>query len=449
VIFIFRHITRQRAKTLLVTSIALFFVLALGYLQTAIESTESEIGNLYSNTIVTGEIRQANFRENAPGRLHNNVIRKQTIKEVNALVINTLIQSCHEFAVLTPASEDGSLPENWDILAGININANLSDNLSAFDTLVGINDLERFARLNSRGAGDNFSSFSWTPNEEVSWIRDWQTYADFAQMYINFDRGFDPKDFVFAEGSPIPIIINNQIMGSRGFEFGDIVYLSASTILYSWIWDHTPAVIVGVHNRIALPNQIIRSTLMPGEALEHIVGDELRYFSMRFEIDPVYNHEITRVQNEITEITEHISAGEVSLRLFLDDEELRMVVIPMEQNLSLLRLLYPVAIVLSIIIGLGLSMLLMLQYAKVAAIKRVLGTSRKKVRTTLCAEQMLICMIGLVLGLVIITILGWGFGFASSLGLAGLYLAGAVAGMIIGAVVITNRPPLELLQVKE
>jgi len=32
---------------------------------------------------------------------------------------------------------------------------------------------------------------------------------------------------------------------------------------------------------------------------------------------------------------------------------------------------------------------------------------------------------------------------------AGLYLAGALAGLVIGAFLITNKPPLELLQVKE
>jgi ABC-type antimicrobial peptide transport system permease subunit len=121
----------------------------------------------------------------------------------------------------------------------------------------------------------------------------------------------------------------------------------------------------------------------------------------------------------------------------------------MEQNLSLLKLLYPVAIVLSAIIGLGLSLLLMLQNAKVAAIMRVLGTSKKKSRTTLCAEQTVVCLLGLAIGLVVLAILGWGFGFASSLFLAWIYLAGTSIGTVVGTTIVTNRPPLELLQVKE
>jgi hypothetical protein len=447
--FIFRHILRQPVKSLLAAAIALFFVLALGYLQTAIETTESVTDHLYDTTIVTGEIRQADLWGNAPGRFHNNVIKQQTIENVAPLVINKSIMACHEFAMLTAASESGSLPENWDAIAGFNIAAHLSDNIDAFDTLVGVNDLERFAQKNVRRAGDEFIGFSWERSENVSWVANWESYVDSTETQINFKQGFYPDDFVFVEGSPIPIIISNQIMGSRGYELGNIVYLGTSTILRSWIWNHTTAVIVGVHNRIMLPNQIVNGTLIPVEALEQIVGDELRYISMRFEIDPAYNHEITQIQEKITEITERKGAGDVPLGLFLDDEELRMVVIPMEQNLSLLRLLYPVAIVLSVIIGLGLSLLLMLQNAKVAAIQRVLGTSKIKARTALCCEQMLICMFGLALGLVMLAILGWGFGAVLSLSLAGLYLAGASVGMVIGAVVVTNRPPLELLQVRE
>jgi hypothetical protein len=238
-------------------------------------------------------------------------------------------------------------------------------------------------------------------------------------------------------------------MGTDGFEPGEIIYLSTSTMLRSWEWKHTPAVIVGVYNMFRLTNEIFSGTILPIDALEHIIGNELRYMSIRFNIDTALNREMDKVREEIEEIVDHISAGEVPLRLYLDDEELRLVVIPMEQNLSLLRLLYPVAIALSAIIGFGLSLLLMIQNAKVAAIMRVLGTTTTKSRATLCTEQIIICLIGLALGLAILAILGWGYGFISSLGLAGIYLTGAAIGTLAGAVVITNRPPLELLQVKE
>jgi len=449
--FITRHIFRQRIKTLLAAVIALFFVVALGYLQTAIETTGQEIEDMYNNIIVKGEIKQAIHWNNAPGRLYNNVIRPQTLDNVAPLVRNELVIACHEYVVLTSAKDDGSLPEDWDIIAGINIEANLMDNLHAFNTLVGVNDLERYVRTSSRSIADEFTGFSWEPCEEVSWVADWQAYSYvvFADMQINFAQGFDPGDFVMAEGSPIPIIVSNYIMGSRGLKLGDIIYIGSSTMLRSWTWNHTPAVIVGTHNQLRLTSDIQFGTILPIEALEQIVGDELRLISIQFEIDPVHNREMALVREQLEEITEHMRAGEVALGLFLEDEELRLVVIPMEQNLSLLKLLYPVAIALSAIIGLGLSLLLMLQNARVAAIMRVLGTTKTKSRVTLCAEQVAVCVFGLILGLAALAALGWGYGLVSSLGLAGVYLAAAVAGMIVGAVVVTNKAPLELLQVKE
>jgi hypothetical protein len=449
--FIFRHIMRQRVKTLLAAIIALFFVLAPGYLQTAIESTELEVDHLYATTIVTGEIRQADLWSNAPGRFHQNVIRQRTLEDVTPYITNESVVACHEFAVLTTANEDDTLPENWDKLAGIHIDAHLTDSLHAYNTLIGVTDLELFVHINSHRVDDKLTGFFWEPVDEVGWITNWMLYHDndFLGLQINFTEGFDPDDFVLTDNNPVPIIVSNRVMGMRGYEFGDIVYLGTSTMLRSWEWDQTPAVIVGTYNLGMLTNNILYGTIVPIDALRHIVGNELRYMLISFEIDPVFNREMQRIKDELEEIVEHSRAGEVPLMLFLNDEELRMVVIPMEQNLSLLRLLYPVAITLSAIIGVCLSVLLMQQNAKAAAIMRVLGTTKTKSRTTLCLEQILVCIVGLVIGLAVLAVLDWGFGFASSLSLAGVYLAGAAVGTVVGAVVVTNKPPLELLQVKE
>jgi len=450
--FIFRHIIRQRAKLTLAAMIALFFVLALGFLQTTIERAEYEIDYLYNTTLVTGEIRQADPMDSATGRFWGNMITPSAAEKVISLVQNEYIESAHEFVVFTATDEDGILPENWDEIAGIEIDAFLIDNLIAFDpVLVGLNDLEHFARINSIGMGDDFQNFSWEPNENLSWVANWEdyVYGGFPGLQINFAEGFYPESFVLTEGSPIPIIFSNRIMGLRGFELGDVIYIGTTTMRDSRIWNHTPAVIVGTHNRAIRSHPIIGAATIPLEALEYIIGDELRYISMRFEIDPALNREMPRIQEEIENIIGAPGAGEVALRLWLHDDVLRMVVGPMEQNLSLLRLLYPVAIALSVIIGLGLSMLLMLQTAGVAAIMRVLGASRKTSRIMLCIEQMIICLTGLIIGIIILAITGWGFGFASSLLLAGLYFAGALTGAVLGAINVTKRPPLELLQVKE
>jgi len=129
------------------------------------------------------------------------------------------------------------------------------------------------------------------------------------------------------------------------------------------------------------------------------------------------------------------------------DEELRTVVGSMEENLSLLRLLYPVAIAVSLIIGIGLSMLLMLQNAKNAAIMRVLGSPKNRTLLILCTEQLIVCLFGLLFGLCLSAIAGWGAG--ASVIIAVLYLSGVFIGSAVGGLLVINRPPLELLQVKE
>jgi hypothetical protein len=407
---------------------------------------------MYETTLVTGEIRQADPSDFAMGRFWGNVITPWTVENVVGIVRNEQIEACHEFAVLVRADESGNLPENWDNIAGIDTDALLMENFAAFDPhLLGVNDLALFVEANSDVAVDGLPNLTWEPNDELSWVANWEdyVYVDLGGLQINFAKGFYPEAFVLTEGRPIPIVISNRIMGLRGYELWDLIYISTTTIRDSRIWHHTPAVIVGTHNRSIRSNGIIGGAVLPLAALESIVGDELRYMSISFEIDPMYNREMLRIQEELQDILDSRNAGEVPLRLILRDEHLRMVVAPMEQHLSLLRLLYPVAIALSVVIGIGVSVLLMLQNAKIASIMRVLGTTKTKSRSTLCAEQVATCLLGLALGLVILVPLGWGFGFASSLLLAGVYLASAAIGTASGAVVVTNRAPLELLQVRE
>ena len=140
--------------------------------------------------------------------------------------------------------------------------------------------------------------------------------------------------------------------------------------------------------------------------------------------------------------------GEIPLELIMNDDELRNVIEPMEQNLALLRVLYPIAIGVAIVLSVGLSLLIMLQNAKNVAVMRVLGKPRIKAQFALCIEQIMVCIAGTVLGLVALLVVGVTFG-VEPLGLAALYLAGATVGSAAGAFVISAKTPLELLQVRE
>ncbi|MBE3520327.1 MAG: hypothetical protein IMW97_08600 [Firmicutes bacterium] len=70
----------------------------------------------------------------------------------------------------------------------------------------------------------------------------------------------------------------------------------------------------------------------------------------------------------------------------------------------------------------------------------------------LCGEQALLCLLGLALGLGLLAALRDYVSAAftvRTLGCAGLYLAGCLLGAWQGTRLVTDRAPLELLQVKE
>ena len=82
----------------------------------------------------------------------------------------------------------------------------------------------------------------------------------------------------------------------------------------------------------------------------------------------------------------------------------------------------------------------------------MLGTTRTAVRLALIVEPLMLSILGVILGLGISRLLWMSSDLASAVPLlvsAGLYLAGVLAGVVAGAISVTNKKPIELLQVKE
>jgi hypothetical protein len=191
------------------------------------------------------------------------------------------------------------------------------------------------------------------------------------------------------------------------------------------------------------------SILIPLSALESIEGSQTRFTLAHFVLDPKRNRELPLLRADMEKVME-VYGGKV--RFMIWDEELRIVIAQLEKNLSLLKVLYPVVIGVSVLIGAGLCFLLLLQATREAAILRVLGTTRTAVRLALIVEPLVLSILGVMLGLGI-SLLLWMTSdlvlFIPLLVSAGLYLAGVLAGAVTGAISVTNKKPIELLQVKE
>ena len=122
----------------------------------------------------------------------------------------------------------------------------------------------------------------------------------------------------------------------------------------------------------------------------------------------------------------------------------------MERNLSLMERLYPVTMVISAVIGGVLSLLLVLNQAKETALLRMLGVEKGKIRAMQVEQILFLTLIGLLLGfLLLIPLRGIGAAQPSVAVAALVYLVGALLGALLGAIQVSNKKPMELLQVKE
>ena len=202
-------------------------------------------------------------------------------------------------------------------------------------------------------------------------------------------------------------------------------------------------------NIIRLTTSAINPILIPLSALEAMEGSQTQFTVAHFSLDPKRNRELPQFRLDMEKVMQD-NGGK--LRFMIWDEELRIVVAQLDKNIALLKVLYPVVMGISVLIGAGLCLLLLLQSAREAAILRVLGTTRTAVRLALIAEPLLLSVIGVIIGLGISWLLGMTSGPVPGgpvLIAAGLYLAGASVGLVTGALSVTSKKPIELLQVKE
>ncbi len=191
--------------------------------------------------------------------------------------------------------------------------------------------------------------------------------------------------------------------------------------------------------------------LLPASGLKTLENGSLSYAVAKFSIDPAKNRMLPKFREDMDALIAAEGPETVKLGFVIWDGELKNTIAPMEKNLSLLRVMYPVTAAVSVIIAAGLALLFLLQEAKEAAILRVLGTAKRRARAMLCSEQVLLCVFGLLPGLLLLAAMGGGPAAFTGRPLlcAGLYLAGCFAGALTGAASITNRMPLDLLQVRE
>jgi hypothetical protein len=419
---------------------ASLFIVALGWLDNTINFTEREIERLYATTVITGEVvgtglglGGALWGHDIPPTSLEILLDSGFIEKYFATVIT-------EFMLFPP------VPRN--IAADENIHEVLQLDFIGHNFVKSINNLNTFIYEANRP-----TAFGEGVDEA---------------FVLEFAPGFGVEDFNFTGGGRIPVIMHESLftnnflfdanIGTVFFamdggedailhqiEPGDNIYLFNNGSII-------PAIIIGKYSggHPAIVYHVGQGlVLMPS-----ILGMNFNILTFTVEQDKVIY--LREFEEEMNELLTYIIVFErmgiqvherISHEVIIHDAEFRTVVVPLEENLHLMRVLYPIARAVSFVLALGLSLLLMLQNAKNAAILRVLGMPRYKTRFNLCMELLAVCIFGVAIGFVVV--LAFGVSVATAGTLIGLYLAGAAVGTIVGGMVISQRTPMELLQVRE
>ncbi len=413
--FPLRYAARSWGRSLLCGALALAVLLAMGAMRDAIARSEAEIDRLYETTIVEGEIIQADSSLSVSSSVAGAVVCQRT---VDALLQSGMIREIYLEAAMK-LQNVGPLS-----IRHLTYEDLVNDERFILQVpLYGISDLDTFLE----GQEIELSFFGSYGN---IFEREWSTERSFPVIV--------PASAAEQFGEPYGSKLQASVSGKDG-----------SNKTFS-------VVMAGSYSEKQTMGEARGAFLVPLSTLTSLAEekrmDELCYSVVRFTIDPSRNRELGAFEEEAKRIVSNSNAGLLGLRLLLWDEELKEAIAPMEENIRLLSILYPVALVLVALIGAGLSLLLVFQSAREAAALRALGVPKDRIRAMFTAQQGLLCLPGLLLGFLGLLLLQGDAAkvfSVDSLLCAGLYLLGTLVGAFIGAVAVTRRKPMELLQVKE
>jgi len=415
--YVLHHMLRSKLKSLLILVIALGFTLASGWIRQTMERSRIEVDRLYDTTVVTADISPVDPPSSSID---------ENIPKGSGFVYQKTIDGVLNSGFVTSYALEADI--TWSEIR----------NLDTSETFVG------YFPVYAYDSPEAFYAGLADPGS-LSFAAGW-----------NMERFAQPRTLAEIRTDGVPVLFPAILLEQLQLEVGDVLQITDPFI------NTFPSVIVGQYSggrdttvqggKIPWRYSARESILISLPSLVSIEGGYIKYTVAHFVLDPTKNRELAQFRLDMEEVMQASGAGTGELRFMIWDEELKVVVGQLEKSITLLKVLYPVVIAVSVLIGAGLCLLLLLQATREAAMMRVLGITRTAVQLALIIEPLILSIIGVIIGLVISRLLWTAAGLvptAPLLGGAGLYLAGVLVGLVTGAISVTHKKPIELLQVKE
>lgn len=406
------HIFRSGFKSVLILGLGLVFLLASGWILQTLGQTQKKVDYLYDNTVVEADIVRDFSSTFISGRVY----------EISRSYIDSVLKSGF-------VNESDLEAET----AWIEIRRSVSQ-----DEFSGIFPVYAYDKpQNLTSSLMNPASLILGPGRDVNlFSRQWSA------------------DEIRKDG--IPAIFPASLIDKFQLSIGEKITITDQ------FYQNYPCVIIGQYSgeRVFTTNTIKLQIfnlagdpiLIPLSGLESMERSQTQFSVAHFVLDPKKNRELTQFRADMEKVFGKYDPKTGGIHLIIWDEELRIVVAQLEKNISILQILYPVLLGVSVMIGAGLCFLILLQEAREAALLRMMGVTKSNVRLTLIVEPFLLSIVGVIIGLLVFRFIWASSGLVpigSLLLGAGIYLIGVLIGLMIGAISVTNKSPMELLQVKE
>lgn len=420
--FVGCYIRRSKAKSLLVFLLAALFTAGLAAIQASILNSTTKVDALYKTVRVNLEL----VKRDSTVYVKGGFIAQATMDRIVDTGFISSFYAEAECGVLGIKREDA---RNAAEGASAVSQDSVPQTPQALYSLRSFSDLEGF--LSGSGSGvDILYHAGWN---EGMFSQDWGAY-----------------DAACGGQAVLPVLLPQEIYEEYRIAPGERILMQ---IERGSGMDLRLMEAAGMYTG-AVSGSSAPTILAPAGVMDVIMKGSPYYSTARFSVDPGKNRELNTFRAALEEIANADSAGIVPLRTLLWDDALRGAVEPLENSIQLMKVLFPVTLFLSLLAAAGVSALLMLTEAREAAIMRVLGTTKLRSRIMLSLQMVFLVLGGLLPGLAGAMVWAGSMGqawavFGMSALCAAAYLLCAAAGSAAGAVSVTNRPPLELLQVKE
>ncbi|MBQ8831597.1 MAG: hypothetical protein IJ017_08360 [Oscillospiraceae bacterium] len=287
-------------------------------------------------------------------------------------------------------------------------------------------------------------------------------------VQINFLNGYDNS--AFNELSNV-VVMGQTIMNERGYNLGDMVELSAKG--YFAFANYCVRFVESVYYRNGYSEKEIQEaildkyekrtakfTIVGAVTSENSTADYAIFLPGTTEASPDYGKYVvlkyadaSLADNDKAEefrefgagISGATMSGDVSFAL--DETEKAK---HLKNNAELLGLMFPVASVAFAAVGVFVCCLFISQLSKETAVMRVLGTSKRRIRAIMVAEQMILCVVGIILSCIIMLVGKTSYNVTLlMIQIFSIYAFVILLASIIASAAATSKNVLELLQTRE